>query len=60
MRARGSRCGSARHHPCAGNPSCGYGYTSITFVKDRVLLTYYENPAPLVFDSVPLDWFYGR
>ncbi len=44
----------------AEDPAVGYGYTSITFVRDRVLLTYYENWGPLVFDSLPLDWFYGR
>jgi sialidase-1 len=45
-------------------PDHGYAYTSIAFVKDQVLLTYYEaipgKPGwSLRFRSVPLRWFYG-
>jgi sialidase-1 len=44
----------------AEDPAVGYGYTSITFVGNRVLLTYYEQLANLVFESIPLSWFYGK
>ena len=44
-----------------------YAYTSITFVKDRVLFTYYAGPPPgkregatwsLKLKSIPVEWLY--
>jgi len=51
------------------SPADGYAYTSITFVKDRVLLTYYVAGVPaegvagnntwaLKFRSMLVKWFY--
>ena len=45
------------------DPTHTYAYTSIAFVKDRVLLTYYDTPGQwsalsLRFRSIPLAWFY--
>ncbi len=51
------------------SPSDGYAYTSITFIKDRVLFTYYVAGVPaegvagnntwaLKFRSMPVKWFY--
>lgn len=43
------------------NPTSNYAYISIDFVKDNVLLTYYDNPKGkgwnLRFRSIPLKWF---
>jgi sialidase-1 len=47
-------------------PDRTFAYTSIEFLKDRVLFTYYVGPLPGVRDgqwslklkAVPLDWFY--
>jgi len=51
------------------DPRASFGYCSITFVGDRVLLSYYvwrdENKknfegTSLKLRSLPIDWFYGR
>ena len=47
------------------DPARTYAYTSILFVKDRVLLTYYiTDPTSQRwssrFRSMPVGWFYGR
>ena len=46
-------------------PDHTFAYTSIEFVKDRALFTYYVGPPPgregqwsLKLKAVPLDWFY--
>jgi len=43
------------------NPTSNYAYTSIDFVKDQVLLTYYDHPQGggwnLRLRSIPLSWF---
>lgn len=55
------------HHDVA--PWDGYAYTSITFVGDRALLTYYVSGMPtkgvkgnntwaLKLKSIPVRWFY--
>ena len=44
----------------ATDPAIYYGYTSVTFVKDRVLLTYYESWGNLILESMPVSWFYGE
>lgn len=36
-----------------------YAYTSITFVDDEALLTYYCDHRSLKLKIIPLDWFYG-
>lgn len=46
------------------DPSKTWAYTSITFVKDCVLLTYYETSSwnkglSLRFRSIPLKWLYS-
>lgn len=45
------------------NPTHTYAYTSVLFVKDRALLTYYDTPGrwdalSLRFRSIPIRWFY--
>ena len=49
------------------DPNVGYGYTSITFVGDRVMMTYYDQPifgelddrpTSEIFFSAPLSYFY--
>lgn len=45
------------------DPTHTYAYTSIAFVKDQVLLTYYDTPGQwdalsLRFRSIPRKWFY--
>jgi sialidase-1 len=45
------------------DPNFSYAYTSVTFDKDRALLTYYYAPygagrLSLKFKSIPLRWFY--
>jgi len=45
------------------DPTHTYAYTSIAFVKRRVILTYYDTPGhwdalSLRFRSIPLTWFY--
>lgn len=45
------------------DPGSAYAYTSIAFVGDRVLLTYYDSAEwdqglSLKFRSLPLEWFY--
>ena len=43
------------------DPTSNYAYISVDFVKDRVLLTYYDNPKGggwnLRFRNIPLNWF---
>jgi sialidase-1 len=47
------------------DPNCGFGYTSITWVKDRALLTYYKwakgspnfQNTDLILRIVPVEWF---
>ena len=46
-------------------PDHSYAYTSILFVKDQALLTYYDTPGQwealsLRFRSIPLAWFYSE
>jgi sialidase-1 len=43
----------------AADPNTSYGYTSMTFVEDDVLLTYYATGG-LQFTRVPVTWFYGK
>ncbi len=50
------------------DPNSGYGYTSVTWLNDRALLTYYhwkqgsENfqNTNLVIRAIPVDWFYEK
>jgi sialidase-1 len=50
-------------------PNVTFAYTSIEWLKDRALMTYYMEDSPRVakeprwslkLKSVPLDWFYGK
>jgi sialidase-1 len=43
----------------AAEPKAGYCYTSMTFVDDDVILTYYA-PGGLQFTRIPVSWFYGK
>ena len=39
-----------------------YAYTSLTFVKDRAIMSYWESDADRLssrFRSLPIDWFYS-
>ena len=51
-----------RYRTLERNPDKAYAYTSITFVGEEVLLTYYEQERrgrwSLRFRAVPLAWFY--
>lgn len=46
------------------NPAATFSYTGLTFVKNRAVLNYWENPIDsgrysAKFRSVPVSWFYG-
>ncbi len=51
-----------RYRTLEENADRGYAYTSVTFVEDEVLLTYYDRGPQgrisLVLRAVPLSWFY--
>lgn len=52
----------SRPHNLESNPACTYAYTSVTFHRERALLSYYHFPQggkllSLKFKSVPLAWF---
>ncbi len=50
------------------DPDSSYGYTSVTWLKDRAVMTYYhwEKGSPnfqntdLVLRSIPVSWFYQK
>ena len=53
-----------QHRNLETNPWEDYAYTSVTFMRDRTLLTYYvhdrsTNRISSRFRSVPTGWFYG-
>lgn len=48
-----------------GSAEATYAYVSVTYLRNRVLLTYYFAPngtkqLSLKFKSIPLDWFHGK